>query len=63
MNKVLTFIRESYEELTQKVSWPTYSELQSSTTLVIVASVIFAVLIWAVDVIFERGIGLIYEYI
>jgi preprotein translocase subunit SecE len=48
-NKVVQFIKESYEEMTQKVTWPTWGELQNSAVLVLVASFIIAVVIFAMD--------------
>jgi len=45
----LTDIKESYNELVHKVSWPTQSELLSSTMIVMVASVIAALVISAID--------------
>jgi preprotein translocase subunit SecE len=49
MAKVTEYIKESYEELTEKVTWPTWSELQSSAVLVLVAAVIIALIILAMD--------------
>ena len=49
MANVSTYIKESWEELTQKVTWPTWRELQSSAILVLVASIIIALLIFVMD--------------
>jgi preprotein translocase subunit SecE len=49
MAKVVQFFKESYEEMTQKVTWPTWGELQNSAVLVLVASFIIAVVIFAMD--------------
>ena len=49
INNRLTDIKESYNELVHKVSWPTTSELASSTIIVMVASIIMALVIWAID--------------
>lgn len=49
MAKVVEFIKESYVEMTQKVTWPTWGELQSSATLVLVASAIISLCIFAMD--------------
>lgn len=59
MNKLKSFILESYDEMRHKVSWPKYSELQSSSVLVLVASVIFALLIGAIDL----GFGNIMDWV
>ena len=44
------YVKESYNELVNKVTWPTFPQLQSSTIVVMVASVIFAVVVLAMDV-------------
>jgi len=49
MAGVVQFIKESYEEMTEKVTWPTWAELQSSAVLVVVASLIIALVIFAMD--------------
>ena len=53
-NKVVTYIQESYDELMHKVSWPTWSELQSSAIVVSVASLIIAVIVFAMDEVFRN---------
>ncbi|WAC40980.1 preprotein translocase subunit SecE [Pedobacter sp. SL55] len=49
MAKVVQFIKESYEEMTQKVTWPTWGDLQNSAVLVLVASAIISLVIMAMD--------------
>ena len=49
MAKVVQFVKESYEEMTQKVTWPTWGDLQSSAMLVLVASLVIAIVIFAMD--------------
>jgi preprotein translocase subunit SecE len=49
MAGVVQFIKESYEEMTQKVTWPTWSELQGSAVLVLVASLIIALAVFVMD--------------
>ena len=61
MNKIKTYFLESYNELTHKVSWPTWSHLQSSALVVMVASVIFATVIFIMDLIFRKGMTFIYD--
>ena len=50
MISVVDYIQNAYQELAYKVTWPTLSELQSSAVLVIVASLIIALIIWAMDI-------------
>ena len=49
MANVVEYLKESYIEMTQKVSWPTWLELQNSAVLVLVASVIISLVILAMD--------------
>lgn len=49
MAKVVQFIKESYKEMTQKVTWPTWGSLQNSAVLVVVASAIISLIILGMD--------------
>ena len=49
MASVVQFVKESYEEMTQKVTWPTWGELQNSAVLVLIASFIIGAVIFAMD--------------
>ena len=49
MSKIVNYVKESYDELVNKVSWPTYKELQSSAIVVAVASLIIALMIFVMD--------------
>jgi len=49
MAKVVEFIKESYDEMIHKVSWPTWSELQNSAVIVLIASIIIALIVVAMD--------------
>jgi preprotein translocase subunit SecE len=49
MAGVAEYIKESYIELTEKVTWPTWRELQSSAVLVLVAAMIIAMVIFGMD--------------
>jgi preprotein translocase subunit SecE len=62
VNKVKNFFAESYDELIHKVTWLKYSTLQRQTTLVLVASLIFALIIGLViDNSLEGILGLWYK--
>jgi preprotein translocase subunit SecE len=49
MASVSEYIKESYIELTQKVTWPTWRELQNSAVLVLIAAFIIAIIIMVMD--------------
>ena len=61
MKKVISYIKDSYNELVYKVSWPTRLELSSSAVVVMFASLIIAVLIGVVDFGFEAVMNFIYS--
>jgi preprotein translocase subunit SecE len=49
MASVSEYIKDSYVELTQKVTWPTWRELQNSAVLVLIAAIIIALIILVMD--------------
>jgi preprotein translocase subunit SecE len=59
-NNRLSDIKESYNELVHKVSWPTKSELANSTIVVMVASIIAALVIWVIDLCINEVMHLVY---
>ena len=58
---MFNYVKESYNELVNKVTWPTFPHLQNSTIVVMVASVIFAVVVLAMDLSFENLMAVIYK--
>jgi preprotein translocase subunit SecE len=61
MNKLKSYIADSYNELRYKVNWPTLKELQGSSVLVLVASFIMAGIVYVLDASFGQVMKLIYE--
>jgi preprotein translocase subunit SecE len=51
MDKLTLYLRESYQELTKEVTWPTVEQLIDSTLVVLAATAILATVIFAMDVI------------
>lgn len=51
MEKIKLYILESYNELVNKVTWPSWSSLQSNTVVTIIASLILALIIFVMDAI------------
>lgn len=51
--KIQEYINESYDELVNKTSWPTWSELQNSAIVVSVASLIIALVVYLMDMSFQ----------
>lgn len=48
-----TYVKEAYNELVHKVTWPTWTSLQNSAIVVMIASLILALVILAMDISFE----------
>jgi preprotein translocase subunit SecE len=51
MNKVSNYFSESFRELTQKVTWPTWEQLQQSTMIVLVATLLITGLVALMDLV------------
>ncbi len=67
---IKSYLAETYNELLHEVTWPTWKQLQSNSILVVVASAIIALIIFAMDYVFGingddsvwQGIlGLVYQ--
>jgi preprotein translocase subunit SecE len=61
MDNIRLYLKESYEELINHVTWPTWPELFSSARLVIIASVIIALVIALFDFISKTLTTTIYS--
>ena len=53
-------VKESYNELVHKTSWPTRKELSQSAVIVLIASIILALIVWLMDLCFENIMTFVY---
>ena len=53
---MINYIKESFEELKNHVSWPAWAEAQNLTVVVAVFSIIFSLAIWGIDTVFSRAV-------
>ena len=60
MNKIASYLKESYKELTEKVTWPNWEELQQSTMIVLVSTLVITAIISLMD--FAAGGALKFVY-
>lgn len=60
LERLGNWYKDISHELLSKVSWPTWEELQGSTTVVLIASLIISIIIFAVDSLFNYGLQFIY---
>ena len=59
-NKFVEYVADSYDELMHKVSWPTWSELQNSAVVVSIASLIIALVVYLMDLVFRLSLNQFY---
>ncbi len=63
MSKITEYVKESYTELVEKVSWPSREDLQSSVIVVMIATLIIGFVIFAMDMVFQGTMNLFYKMI
>jgi len=61
MNKITTYFRESYKELMEKVSWPTWTQLQQSTMIVLGATLVITAIVWVIDFVSNGILKFVYN--
>jgi len=61
MSKIKIYFQESFNELVNKVTWPTWKDLQSSGIVVMVASFMIAIIMAFMDYSFRNIMQMIYE--
>jgi preprotein translocase subunit SecE len=49
MKKIEAYFKDSYKELVEKVTWPTWEQLQQSTMIVLVATLLITGVVWVMD--------------
>jgi preprotein translocase subunit SecE len=50
----MSYIKESFGELKNNVTWPTLPNAQKLTVLVAIFSILFSLAIWGVDTVFSK---------
>jgi len=63
MNKISTYFKESYKELIEKVTWPTWEQLQQSTMIVLVATLVITAIVWLMDLASNSLLKFIYQLV
>ena len=59
--RFINYVKNAYAELVQKVTWPSWNQLSNSAVIVMTASLLFAVVILAMDLAFEIFMKAIYS--
>jgi preprotein translocase subunit SecE len=61
MDKITTYFRESYKELLEKTTWPSWPQLQQSTVIVLVATVLITLIVWVMDMVSSSILHFVYS--
>lgn len=62
MNKVTAYFKDSYRELLEKVTWPTWQQLQQSTMIVLIATIIITAIVWVMDLGIASALQFFYSF-
>jgi len=62
MNKISAYFKDSYHELMEKVSWPTWEQLQS-TMMVLVATIVITAIVYLMDLGSNSLLKLFYSFL
>jgi len=60
MNKIGSYIQESFDELVHKVTWPSWDELQQTTIIVLVSLIIITLVLLGMDTVSELVLKAVY---
>ena len=63
MKGLQLYVKEAYNELVHKVTWPTWEELQESALVVLVAALIFAIVVLGMDFASKKLMEVIYSIV
>ena len=63
MEKLKLLFKEYSEEVRLKVTWPKYEELQDNTVTVLIASIILAIVVALMDLVFKYSLTFIYDLV
>jgi len=61
MNKFTDFVKESYVEMTEKVSWPKWDQLTQSTMIVLGATLFITAIVGIMDFVANSSMKFIYS--
>ena len=58
--KIVNYCKACYDELAHKTTWPTSRALTHSAVVVLSASLVIAIVVFAMDLVFKNLMGVIY---
>jgi len=62
MNKIGSYFSESYKELVEKVTWPNWLQLQQSTVIVLVATLLITAIVFVMDLASKGLLNYLYKF-
>lgn len=62
MEKLRNMWNLTVDELLNKVTWPTWDQLRESAIIVLIASIIFAAIVWVIDYLLGNGLTFFYNF-
>ena len=62
MSKMISYLKEAFSEHLNKVTWPSWSDLQNSSIVVAIATLIIALVIYLLDTTFSNILDLYYSF-
>jgi len=60
---MINYIKESYNELKNHVTWTDWSEAQRLTVVVAIFSIILSLTVWGVDTVFSKVVSEYFKWI
>ena len=60
MNKIVNYCKACYDELAHKTTWPSYKQLTHSAVVVLSASLVIALVVFAMDTVFQFVMTTVY---
>ena len=61
MNKFALYLKNSYKELAEKDTWPNWNELQQSTMIVLISTIIITLAIGLIDFLTGGALNFLYN--
>ena len=58
---LVSYVKNSYNEMVHKVTWPSFGELQSSAIVVMIAALLIAAVVLVMDIAFENIMNFVYR--
>ncbi|MCX4292758.1 MULTISPECIES: preprotein translocase subunit SecE [unclassified Prevotella] len=58
--RFVNYCKACYDELAHKTTWPTWPQLTHSAVIVLSASLVIALVVWAMDLVFKFVMSSVY---